>query len=412
MVPELRRAFNDDFTPDRYAALQKELDGAAGFHVAFRICETPLFLSDALTAELERAATEIVDAVLTPAYLEASRQAVPPGLSVPGDEGHPAFLQVDFALIRDEQGEISPRLIELQGFPSLYGFQWLLDRAYRACYPAMPAGWTPYFAGLDELTYAAYLRRTVVGDCDPETVVLLEIEPEKQKTRVDFVVTDRLLGIETLGVDRVKVRGRRVFYEKDGREVPIHRIYNRVIFDEAARKGLDLGPLFREPLDLTWVGHPNWFSRISKFSLPFIRSRYAPPAWFVSDLEEIPADLDRYVLKPLFSFAGLGVEVGVTPERLRTLDRPEDYILQRKVDYEPLVVTPDGGAKAEVRMMFAWPQDGPQHGPETEPRPVLINNLVRMSKGAMMGVDFNKDKTWIGASQAYHSPAAPKSPGR
>jgi hypothetical protein len=199
-----------------------------------------------------------------------------------------------------------------------------------------------------------------------------------------------------VGVDQVTVRGRQVFYRKDGREVPIRRIYNRVIFDEATRKGLDLGPLFKRDVDVSWVGHPDWFLKISKFSLPFIHSRYAPPAWFVSELPEIPADLENYVLKPLYSFAGLGVEIGVTAERLRSLSAPEHYILQRKVDYEPLVVTPDGNAKAEVRMMFAW-------SPGAD-RPQLINNLVRMSKGAMMGVDFNKEKTWIGASQAYHAP--------
>ena len=205
-----------------------------------------------------------------------------------------------------------------------------------------------------------------------------------------------MVGIDVLGIDQVTVRGREVSYLKDGREVPIRRIYNRVILDEAARRGIDLGPLFKREIDVEWVGHPDWFLKISKFSLPFIRSRYAPQAWFVSELPEIPADLENYVLKPLYSFAGLGVEIGVTPERLRSLAHPEHYILQRKVDYEPLVVTPEGGAKAEIRMMFAWTPGAA--------RPQLVNNLVRMSKGAMMGVDFNKAKTWVGASQAYHAP--------
>ena len=398
MVPELRRAFNASFTEERYETFLRDLDAAAGFHIEFRISETPLFLADDLTAELKRAAHEVVAAVTSPAYLEESRRAVPPGLHVPGEVGHPAFLQVDFALVRDpdDPSRIVPRLIELQAFPSLYGFQWLLDRGYRAAYPAMPAGWTPYFAGLDEVSYASRLREVILGDAEPESVILLEIEPERQKTRVDFAITEELTGIATLGLDQVIVRGREVLYKKDGREVPVRRIYNRVIFDEAAKKGLDLGPLFREELDVAWVGHPDWFLRISKFSLPFLDTPYAPKAWFVSELPEIPADLENYVLKPLFSFAGQGVEVGVTPGRLKSLSAPEHYILQRKVDYEPLVVTPDGGAKAEVRMMFVWG--------EGEERPQLINNLVRMSKGAMMGVDFNKDKTWIGASQAYHSP--------
>jgi hypothetical protein len=398
MVPELRRAYNAGFTEDAYRAFQRDLDATAGFHIEFRLSETPLFLSDALTRDLEKAAHEVVEAVLSPEYLAQSVRAVPPELSVPGELGHPVFLQIDFALVRDPagSGEIVPRLIELQGFPSLYGFQWLIDRGYRQHFPAMPAGWTPYFDGLDEVSYAARIREVILGSCDPENVVLLEIEPEKQKTRVDFSVTERMVGIEIVGVDQIVVRGRQVFHRKDGREVPIRRIYNRVILDEATRKGLDLGPLFQREVDVEWVGHPDWFLKISKFSLPFIHSRYAPKAWFVSELPEIPADLENYVLKPLYSFAGLGVEIGVTAQRLRSLPQPEHYILQRKVDYEPLVVTPDGGAKAEVRMMFAW-------SPGAD-RPQLINNLVRMSKGAMMGVDFNKAKTWIGASQAYHAP--------
>jgi hypothetical protein len=232
-----------------------------------------------------------------------------------------------------------------------------------------------------------------VAGADPENVVLLEIEPEKQKTRVDFAVTEKLLGIRTVCATRVIERGGRLFYPHGGREVPIERIYNRVIFDEVERKGFDLSHIFRKELDVAWVGHPNWYLKISKFSLPFIDSRYCPRTWFVSDLAELPEDLESYVLKPLFSFAGLGVEIAPSAERLRSLPNPQDFILQRRVDYAPLVETPDEPAKAEVRMMFVW-----------KDRPRLINNLVRMSKGKMMGVDFNKDRTWIGSSLAYHPP--------
>jgi uncharacterized protein (UPF0248 family) len=393
MVPEIRRAYNAEFTPERYAAVLRNLEAGGGGPADFRICETPIFLSGDLTRELVTAAEEILAAVTSEVYLKESGRAVPSHLNVPGDEGHPAFLQIDFALVRGEDGELTPRLIELQGFPSLYGFQWLLEKAFRAHSPAIPGDWTPYFGGLTGETYPDVLRDVIVADCDPENVVLLEIEPEKQKTRIDFYVTDRLLGIQTVCATKVIERGGRLFYLKAGREVPIHRIYNRVIFDEVERKGLDLSHIFSRELDVTWVGHPNWYLRISKFSLPFIHSRYCPPTSFVSDLAELPADLENYVLKPLFSFAGLGVEIGPSAERLRSLPNPQDFILQRKVDYAPVIETPDEPAKAEVRMMFVW-----------KDRPRLVNNLVRMSKGKMMGVDFNKDRTWIGASLAYHPP--------
>jgi len=402
MDPKFRKPYNAAMTADKsthkYAALLGYMESRLGFPVDFRISETPVFLTEELTREVVRAGWEIAGAVTSPDYLAGADRAIPPGLAVPNEDEHTTFLQVDFALSHvegDASGRIVPRLIELQGFPSLYAFQWLLEHAFRDTF-GIPEDLAPYFDGLDEQSYVDVLREVIVDGSDPETVVLLEIEPEKQKTRVDFTVTERLTGIATVGVDQVTVRGRQVFYRKDGREIPVHRIYNRVIFDEAARKGLDLGPLFRQELDATWVGHPNWFLRISKFSLPFLDTPCCPEAAFVSDLQEVPPDLENYVLKPLYSFAGLGVEVNVTAERLRSLERPESYILQRKVTYAPAIETPDVPAKAEVRMMFVWP-DG-------EARPRLINNLVRMSKGAMMGVDFNKDRTWIGASQAYHAP--------
>jgi hypothetical protein len=393
MHPPVRRAYNAAFTDSGYEALLRELEREAGCAPGFRICETPLFLPEDLTRALVEAAHEMLAAVTSEAYLKEAGRAVPPGLAVPGEDAHTTFLQVDFALARDETGGIVPRLIELQGFPSLYGFQWVLERAFRSSFAAIPADWTPYFSGLDPDSYAACLREVVVGDCDPENVVLLEIEPETQKTRIDFTSTERLLGIATVDALEVVERGGRLFYRRDGREVPIRRIYNRVIFDEVERKGLDLSRIFHRELDVTWVGHPNWYLKISKFALPFLKSRYAPPAWFVSDLPQIPEDLENYVLKPLFSFAGLGVKMGPSREDLRSLDRPQDFILQRKVDYAACVETPDEPAKAEVRMMFVW-----------KDRPLLVNNLVRMSKGKMMGVDFNRDKTWIGASLAYHPP--------
>jgi hypothetical protein len=403
MIPELRQAYNAAFTEERYRALQEWVDAEAGVHVPFRIGETPVFLPQALTAELERAAHEVLAAVRSPEVLRAAERAVPAGYRVPGEDAQPTFLQIDLALAL-EDGHVVPRLIELQGFPSLYAFQWLLTRAYRRHF-AIPAEMTPYFGGYDDDSYVECLRELIVGDADPKTVVLLEIEPEQQKTRVDFAMTEKLLGITTLGLDEVVVRGRQAFYRDrggrggavgtagGGREIPIRRIYNRVIFDELARRGLDLPPLFRDELDLTWVGHPNWFWKISKFLLPFIRSRYAPPCHFLSELRELPDDLDSYVLKPLFSFAGLGVEIGVTAERLRAISRPEDYILQRRIEYAPVIATPDVPAKVEVRMMFVW-----------RDRPLLINNLVRMTKGKMVGVDFNKDRAWVGSSVALHAP--------
>jgi len=391
MDRRIRQAYNAAFTPEKHAELLRYLQSKLGHGVDFRISETPLFLTEELTREVVRAGLDIARAVTSPEYLAGADRAIPPGLAVPNEDAHTTFLQVDFALVSDADGRIVPRLIELQGFPSLYAFQWLLEKAFRDTF-GISDELAPYFDGLDEESYVDVLREVIVDGSDPETVVLLEIEPEKQKTRADFTCTERLLGVPSVDLREVTERGGKLFYRREGRELPIHRIYNRVIFDELQRKGLP-DDLFRKELDVTWVGHPNWYFKISKWSLPFLDSPYAPPARFLSDVTEPPEDLENYVLKPLYSFAGLGVEVAPTADRLRSIQDRDNFILQRKVDYAPSIQTPDIPAKAEIRMMFVW-----------KDRLRLINNLVRMSKGAMMGVDFNKDKTWIGASLGYHPP--------
>ncbi len=381
------------FDEELYRAMCAWLEREGGSPVDFRISETPIFLDERLARELERAAWDIQRQVADPAYLAIADRAIPPGREVPGESGHPAILQADFALATGPDGNVVPRLIELQGFPSLFGFQWLLGRGYQAHVPAVPRDWRTYFAGLDDESYVRRLRQFLLGDCDPEQVVLLEVHPEQQKTRIDFHVTERLTGVRTVDALTVRRRGRRLLYERDGREIEIRRIYNRVIFDELERKRIDLSHIFGEPSDVEWLPHPDWFFKISKWSLPHLRGEFVPPCHFVSDLAAPPEDLENYVLKPIYSFAGLGVQVDVTPGALAAVRDPASWILQRKVEYAPLVATPDGFAKAEVRMMFLW-DDEPQ----------LVNSLVRMSKGKMLGVDFNKDRTWIGASVAFHPP--------
>ena len=393
MHPEMRARFNADFTSQRYDELLRIANETERWPVDFRISESPIFLSPAFTLEVSQAANELVRHLRTPEFAEHARTAIPPGLEVPDETAHPAFLQVDFAIC-EQNGRLVPRLIELQGFPSLYGFQIFLLRCMRHAYPAIPDDWAPFFNGYTEASYTELLRRVIVGDADPETVVLLEIEPEKQNTRIDFACTETLLGVAPVSLTEVSRRGNELFYQRDGREVRIERIYNRVIFDELLRRpDLSFGFGFQHEVDATWVGHPNWYFRISKHSLPFLKTAYTSRAFFA---HEFPAGerLEDFVLKPLYSFSGLGVDLEPTPEKIRALAEPHTWILQEKVNYADFVPTPDGPrSKAEIRMMFIWPEGG---------EPILVNNLVRMSQGAMMGVKFNKNKTWVGSSIALH----------
>jgi hypothetical protein len=393
--PQLRSPFNADFTPDKYAALLRCVNQTEKWPADFRISETPIFLTREFTDEVTRASRDIVDLTRTPEFVRHAEHAIPEGLEVPNESGHPNFLVVDFAVCEEGDRRV-PRLIELQAFPSLFGFQLLLLHCIRDAYPAIPRNWTSSFGGIKDEAYLELLRRTIIADSAPENVILLEIDPEKQKTRVDFAATETLLGIRPICVTKIKKRGRQLFYDRDGREVRIERIYNRVIFDELIRRpDLNLPFRFQDDLDLTWVGHPNWYFRISKHSLPFLKTKHTSPTFFADDFFP-DKNIDDYVLKPLYSFAGHGVDMEPTQEKISALKNPHEWILQRKVDYAAFVPTVDGQkSKAEIRMMFVWPDE--------DRDPTLVNNLVRMSQGKMMGVDFNVDKTWVGASIALRA---------
>ncbi len=390
MIKALRSEYNQQFTHERYNAYLHELNNTYRFPVDFRLAETPIFLSQELTTNLYRACEELLSQLQSENFLQHAQTAIPPGLAVPNETNHTTFLQLDFAIAQDDKGNIVPRLIELQGFPSLYCYQVFQDDVMRKHFP-IPENLSTYFRGLNKTSYIQLLKETLVGNANPEQVILLEIEPEKQKTRIDFACTEALLGVRPVSLTDVYKRGKKLFYKTDGKEIPVERIYNRVIFDELQRKNLELNFSFGDELDVAWVGHPNWYFKISKHTLPFLKSTFVPETYFVSELKVYPSDLSNYVLKPLYSFAGSGVEVDVTNEMLNSIGQKENYILQKKINYAPAIETPDGYSKAEIRMMFVWNE-----------KPMLVNNLVRLSKGKMMGVDFNKNKTWVGSSLAYH----------
>ncbi len=391
MIPDFRESFNNTFDPAAYQACIDDINSNYRQSLIFRLSETPLFLSDKLSKRLIEAAHDVIAVLQEKDFNERVKNAIPKGLKVAGEDDHPTFLQVDFAICKDENGEFIPQLIELQGFPSLYCFQHFLDGKLRQYFP-IPEDMTPFYSGLDRESYKKLLGGVLTGDSDPENVVLLEIEPEKQKTRIDFYLTEEYFGIKSVCVTEVIHRGNKLFYKDKGREIPIERFYHRFIFDELVRKNLNISFRFDdEDLDIKWVGHPNWFFKVSKYTLPLINSKYCPPCYFLNELDEYPSDLENYVLKPLFSFAGLGVEIDVTREMLDKIEDRSNYLLQHKIEYIPFIKTKDIDSKAEVRMMFIW-----------DDKPMLVNNLLRVSKGKMMGVDFNQQQTWVGSSLAYH----------
>ncbi len=392
MIPEIRKKFNSDFSQKVYQEFLEDLNSGLKYPTDFRVCETPLFLSRELTSELVKASDDLILQLQRKDFLERSENAIPAHLKAPNDFEHPPFLQLDFAITKSGE-KFLPKLIELQAFPSLYGYQAYLNEVIRKHFD-IPVGFHNYFSGLNKVSYRSLLTKLIVGNHDPENVILLEIEPEKQKTRIDFAATEQLTGITTVCLSNIKKRSRKLFYVKDGRSIEIKRIYNRVILDELERKKLNFDFNFKDEIDAEWAGHPNWFFKISKFSLPMLIGNYVPECYFLNKIDKYPENLSDFVLKPLFSFAGLGVDVEVTKEKLDAIENKSNYILQQKVEYAPLIDTPDGFSKVEIRMMFLWENK--------DQKPMLVNNLIRTSKGQMMGVDFNKNKTWIGSSIAYH----------
>lgn len=390
MIPKYRKQFNQEFTQEKYQEFKDILKQKSGSEPAFRISESPIFLTKEFERKLIDAGESIVDQIkaLSPETLE---KAIPENCKVPNDTKQPDFLTIDFGICKNEQGEIEPQLIELQAFPSLYAFQKVYEDTFCDIYPFL----NEIRNKMPHEEFKNYLKEVIVGNENPENVVLLEIFPEKQKTAIDFVLTEKLLGIKTVCLTKVKKEGRKLYYENDGKLVGIKRIYNRVIFDELDRiPDLTTEFDFREDVDVKWVTHPNWFFKISKFLLPLLKHQFIPKSYFLHEFPE-GENLENFVLKPLFSFAGSGVNLNPTKEITDAIEDKENYILQRKVNYEPIFEDINGEfSKAEIRLLYIWR--------ENDERPILLENLGRMTKAAMVNVDFNKkDAIWIGGSNAF-----------
>ncbi len=392
MIPAIRKAYNEAFTKESYVAFLQELNGVHPGELDFRVAETPIFVPKDFTEKILDACESIVDIIVDPKFKELTKNAIPKNLQVPGDEAHSHFIAFDFGICINEAGEYEPQLIEMQGFPSLFAYEVLLDDVFRNHF-TVPENFSCYLNGYTRETYIQLLKEIIIGNHNPENVVLLEIFPRKQKTRIDFYCTEEYTGIKMVCLTELIKEGEKLYYLNNGKKTAIKRIYNRVIFDDLQQQTPEVqekGKIFFEELEVEWCPHPNWFYRISKYTLPFIRHPYVPATFFLNEIKQMPADLENYVLKPLFSFAGQGVIIDVTQQDIDNVKDPENWILQRKVKYADVIETPDIPAKAEIRMFYFW-KDG-------ETRPVATNNLGRLSKGKMIGVRYNKDKEWVGGS--------------
>jgi hypothetical protein len=391
MVPELRAQYNNHFTQEKYEAFLKELNSQHG-PIQFRSAETPVFIPKDFTNQMLSACESIVDVILKPDFKALTQNSIPENLQVLNEDDYPSCITFDFGVCINEQNELEPQLIEMQAFPTLFAFEVLLDDIYYKHFSA-PANYSSYLSGLDRESYLKLLRDLLLNEHEPEHVVLLEIFPDQQKTNIDFYCTKEYIGIQPVCVTELIKKGRQLFYLNNGKETLIKRVYNRVIFDELLQQEdwvQEKAKVLFEDIDVEWMPHPNWFYRISKYTLPLIQHRNIPPTHYLNQVQQMPEDLENYVLKPLFSFAGQGVVIDITPDDIQKIEDPQNWILQKKVVYAPVIQTPDEPAKAEIRLFYFWPRNAD--------RPIPTNNLARLSKGKMIGVRYNKDKTWTGGT--------------
>ncbi|MEO8764238.1 MAG: hypothetical protein ABI416_08120 [Ginsengibacter sp.] len=394
MIAKLREEFNQNFTPKKYEEFLKDLDSKHPGDIVFRIAETPLFVPKDFTKKMLTACENIVDFIIDPGFKKLTDRAIPKGENVPGENDHTHFIAFDFGICENEEGTLEPQLVEMQGFPSLFAFQVYYPQVLKRHFD-IPGNFDHYLNGYNDDTYIGFLKEIIIGKHNVENVILLEIKPHEQKTRIDFYCTQDYLHIPIVCLTELEQEGKKLFYRKDGQKIQIKRIYNRVIFDELSHTKTSLGNVvdITQPFDVEWVPHPNWFYRISKFTLPFINNPYVPETFFLNEVKQLPGDLENFVLKPLFSFAGQGVIIDVTKGDIEAVADPENWILQRKVKYADVIKTPNVPAKAEIRIFYFW-KDGME-------RPVAVTNLARLSKGKMIGVRYNMDKDWVGGTVAY-----------
>lgn len=390
MISRYRKLFNEQFTEEKYQTLKEDIAADFDYDPTFRLGETPFFISNELKAQLIEGCNDVIALIQQDNFKELTNKALELNNKVPNEDEHSTFIAIDFGIC-EEDGVIIPKLIEVQGFPSLFNYQINLFEKFKKQYPFLDE-LTPFLKDITPEEYLKTLEVVFLNNHPKENVVLLEIEPEKQNTKIDFYYCKRDLGLAIVCVADVTKKGNQLFYKNEkGEEIQIKRIYNRVIFDELnSRTDLKLNFSFSDELDVEWAGHPNWFFRISKFILPLLKGKYFIETTLLSDLKEIPEDLENYVLKPLFSFSGSGVIFHVKREDIEAVVDKELYILQKKVNYLPIVQSPDGKVKAEIRMLCTWKKE--------DKSPTLLCNLVRLSRGEMIGVKYNQDKDWVGGT--------------
>lgn len=398
MIAYIRQKFNAAFTEEVYqnylAFLNTPFPGALDFSVA----ETPIFINKDFTEKVLATGDYVNQVIQSNSFKSITDTSLKNVPLFPNETALPQCIVMDFAIAMNDKNEIVPALIELQGFPSLFAYEILQDECIRKTY-TIADGYSPYLNGYTKEKYMHHLETILKGDTlkhSNKHTVLLEILPHQQKTRIDFYCTEKYFNIPIVCITEIFIEGNHLFYERAGQKIKIDRIYNRIVLDELknqTKEIQDKGTLLWSNLAIEWVTHPHHFFRISKYLLPFLKHTYIPKTQFVDQLKAMPTALDKYILKPLFSFAGQGVIIDISADDISNIKDPSGWILQEKVEYANCIETPTGPAKAELRLYYFWDEASQKY--------IATMNLARLSKGKMIGVNYNKTATWVGGSLAY-----------
>ncbi len=394
MIPLYRKQFNAEFNETKYQEYLNYINALYPNSVGFRIAETPIFLPATFKIQLLEVGDYVCSQILAADFTSKTEKSLRNTSITPNEIGLPECIVMDFAIANNDQNEIVPALIELQGFPSLFAFEVLQDEALRNSY-TIPENVTPYLNGYTKEKYQRHLSTIIKGE-QGEHTVLLELYPEQQKTRIDFYCTQHYLAIPVVCITEIFKKGNSLYYQREGIDIKIDRIYNRIVADELKKQSAEINEkaaILYTDLDVRWVTHPNHFFRISKYLLPFLQHDWIPKTEFVDQIESIPHHLENYILKPLFSFAGQGVIIDVQSSDFVSITDPENWIMQEKVTYALCIATPDGFAKAEIKLFYFWNKPTQKY--------IATLNLCRLSKGKMIGVNYNQTATWVGGSLAY-----------
>lgn len=394
MIPIYRKQFNAEFSETKYQEYLNYINELYPNSIDFRIAETPLFLSSVFKKQLLEVGEYVCSQIVAADFISKTEKSLQNTRSTPNEKGLPECIVMDFAIANNDQNEIVPALIELQGFPSLFAFEVLLDEALRNTY-TIPENVTPYLNGYTKEKYLRHLSTIIKGE-QGEHTVLLELLPNQQKTRIDFYCTQHYLNIPIVCITEIFKKGNALYYQREEIDIKIDRIYNRIVAEELKNQPEEIkekADILYSDLTVNWVSHPNHFFRISKYLLPFLYHDWIPKTQFVDQIKSIPNNLEKYILKPLFSFAGQGVIIDVQSSDFGSIIDPANWIMQEKANYAPCIETPDGFAKAEIRLFYFWDKPTQKY--------IATLNLCRLSKGKMIGVNYNQTATWVGGSLAY-----------